>query len=287
MAEYFDANRANWDDRAALHAARDGTGYDVSRYIADPTLISDVVRFDVPRLGPIRGLRVAHLQCHIGTDTLSLARLGAHVAGLDFSPAALEQGRQLVADAGVGDAGGDVTFVEANVYDALDVLPAASFDMVYTGIGALCWLPRIGDWACVVGALLRPGGSLFVRDAHPVLLAADMDATDIKDGILLRYPYFNQPEPVESNLEWSYVPTSRPLKAKKTFEWNHGIGEIVTALLDAGLQIELLQEHDTVSWDAFPGRMTDRGAGEMALTQQPSVAPLTFTIRARKPLAAS
>ena len=93
------------------------------------------MRFDLPRLGDIDGLDVVHLQCHLGTDTLSLARLGARVTGVDLSPASLEVARDLAARAGTS-----IEFVESDVYTAPAVL-GRRFDLVYTGIGALCWLP--------------------------------------------------------------------------------------------------------------------------------------------------
>ncbi len=162
--EYLDANRANWNERATLHAARDGSGYGVLRYVEDRDALSDVVRFDQPLLGDLTGKRAVHLQCHIGTDTLSLARLGARVTGLDFSENAVAEARRLVAE--TGDA---VDFVRSDVAHALDVLPTGAFDLVYTGIGALCWLPSITEWAGVVADLLAPGGTLHIREGHPVL----------------------------------------------------------------------------------------------------------------------
>src|SRR6188508_2757099 len=162
MADYRDVNRANWDDRAAAHAA--SGDYNVATFASDPGYLSDVVRFDRPLLGDITGLRGVHLQCHIGTDTISLARLGADMTGLDFSPASLAEARRIA-----GLAGADVRFVEAEVYDAAGALGPERFDLVYTGIGALCWLPDIARWARVVAGLLRPGGRLFIREGHPML----------------------------------------------------------------------------------------------------------------------
>lgn len=124
-SDYTNANRANWDQRATLHAARDGSGYGVQRYVANAEALSDVVRFDQPLLGDIAGLRAVHLQCHIGTDTLSLARLGARVTGLDFSENAVAEARRLAAEAGA-----DIDFVHADVRDAATVLPRGGFDLV-------------------------------------------------------------------------------------------------------------------------------------------------------------
>ncbi len=274
MSGYTDANRANWDDRATLHADRGEHGYRVSQYIADRSAISGVVRFDLPRLGSVDGLRAVHLQCHIGTDTLSLARLGARVTGLDFSPNAVDEARRLVADTG-----DEVDFVVADVYDAATVLPAGSFDLVYTGVGALCWLPGVERWAEVVAALLAPGGTLHLREGHPILWSMD---ERIDDDLHLRFPYWEREQPLEWDDDSTYVETTRPLTATRTYEWNHSLGEIVTALIRAGLRIELLEEHDSVPWEALPGQMTERD-GEFVLAALDGVAPLSYTLRASKP----
>jgi SAM-dependent methyltransferase len=274
MTDFFGANRANWDDRATLHAARDGTGYRIQQFIEDRSALSEVVRFDLPRLGDISGVRTVHLQCHIGTDTISLARLGATVTGLDFSGRSIEEARRLASE--TGDA---VDFVQADVRDAATVLSPGGFDLVYTGVGALCWLPDIGQWAKVVATLLAPGGIVHFREGHPILWA--MDET-LCDDLHLRFPYFEQDAPLEWDDASSYVPTSAPLQASKTYEWNHSIGEIITAILDAGLRLEMFIEHDSVPWEALPGQMTLRPNGEWALTARSGVAPLSYTLRARK-----
>lgn len=274
LESYLDANRANWDDRAPLHADRGDAGYRVQRFIDDPAHLSDVVRFDLPRLGDIAGLRTAHLQCHIGTDTLSLARLGARVTGLDFSAAAIDEARRLTADAGV-----EADFVESDVYAAVEELGAGGFDLVYTGVGALCWLPSADRWARVVAELLAPGGSLFIREIHPIV--GSMDET-VGDGLHLRFPYFENAEPLTWDSDQTYVDTAAPLTATRTYEWNHGIGEVVTALLEAGLCIDMLVEHDTVPFNKWPGQMIERDHGEFALDRLAGVAPLSYTLRASK-----
>jgi hypothetical protein len=134
VADYREVNRASWDERAPAHAA--SPDYAVQRFVDDPRHLSDVVRFDLPLLGDVQGLRGVHLQCHIGTDTVSLARLGARMTGLDFSPASVAEARRLAERTGT-----DADFVVADVYDAVAVLGAGGFDLVFTGIGALGWLP--------------------------------------------------------------------------------------------------------------------------------------------------
>ena len=271
MIDPLRLNLANWEERAAAHAA--SPDYAVDRFVADPEHLSRVVAFDRPLLGDVRGLRGVHLQCHIGTDTVSLARLGASMTGLDFSPAALAQARALAARTG-----DPVTFVESDVYGAVDVLGAAGFDLVYTGIGALCWLPDIRRWARTVAALLRPGGRLFIREGHPVLWSL---ADPRPDGLLvIEYPYFERPEPTVFTEGGTYVQTDVEFTQNTTNEWNHGLGEIVTALLEEQMTVTGLVEHDSVPWEAVIGQMTRLDNGEWRLTDRPWRLPHSYTLQA-------
>lgn len=273
VTDYRTVNRANWDERAPAHAA--SLDYAVHRFIEDPGYLSDVIRFDLPRLGDVTGLRAVHLQCHIGTDTLSLHRLGARISGLDFSSASLAEARTLAARTGA-----DVDFVESDVYDAPQALESGTFDLVYTGVGALGWLPDIRRWAQVVSALLRPGGRLFLREGHPMLWTLD----DVReDGRLaVEYPYFERPEPTVWEEPGTYVATDVVFRHNVTHEWNHGLGEIVTGLLDVGLDLTMLQEHDSAPWDALPGVMIRDDQGEWRLRDRPWRLPQTYTLQARK-----
>lgn len=238
------------------------------------------MNFDRPLLGDITGLNVAHLQCHIGTDTLSLARLGAtSVTGLDFSAPALEESRGL-AKATEGSGGEKLTFVEASVYDSLKVLPAGTFDLVFTGIGALCWIHSIKDWAAVVAGLLRPGGRLFIREGHPILWTiSDKE----RDELVIEYPYFEREEAMVFDQDTTYVDVGeKRLTATKTAEFNHGIGEIVQSLLDVGMTITGLVEHQSVPWDAIPGQMVLGDQDEYTLKDKPWRLPHSYTLQAVK-----
>jgi SAM-dependent methyltransferase len=271
MEDYQTLNRASWDERAPAHAA--SPDYAVDRFATDPAFLSHVVRFDLPLLGDIAGLRGVHLQCHIGTDTISLARLGASMTGLDFSPAALAQARSLAERTG-----DDARFVEADVYDAVGVLGAAAFDLVFTGIGALCWLPSIRRWADVVAGLLRPGGRLFIREGHPMLWTLEDTRED--SLLVIEYPYFERTEPQVWDEGGTYVQTDVAFTHNRTHEWNHGLGEIVTALLDAGLELTGLTEHDSVPWEALPGKMEQAGNGEWRLADRPWRLAHSYTLQA-------
>jgi SAM-dependent methyltransferase len=270
-ADYRTINHANWESRVPVHAA--SADYRLDQYIAEPDLLSEIVEFDRPRLGDISGLDVVHLQCHMGNDSLSLARLGANVTGLDFSGAALVEARRVSA------AGGPhVEYVEADVYDACEVLGRGRFDLVYTGIGALCWLPSIARWAEVVAGLLKPGGQLFIREGHPVLWALD-DPRD--DGlVVLAYPYF-ETAGVQFTEEDTYVEQTEALASPDIVHFNHGFAEIFNALWSAGMEITLFEEHTTVPWNPMGAAMHDIGDGEYQLVDRPERLPCSYTLRAR------
>ncbi|WP_218026788.1 class I SAM-dependent methyltransferase [Nocardia inohanensis] len=273
VSEYRRLNQANWDQRAPLHAA--SADYALEQFERDPSFLSAVVRFDLPLLGDIRGRRAVHLQCHIGTDTLSLARLGATVTGLDFSHASIAEARKLAELTGTA-----IDYVEADVYDAVEVLGASEFDLVYTGVGALCWLPDIRRWAETVAGLLRPGGRLFITEGHPALWSIDESRTD---GLVIGFPYFETADPMVWNDAGTYVDTPGALTATTTHEWNHGLGEIVGALIAADLTITGLVEHRSIPWNALPGHMIERD-GRWELAEHPERLPLSYTLQAAKPI---
>jgi SAM-dependent methyltransferase len=271
--DYREVNRAIWDERAPAHAASPDYAFD--RFVADPGHLSDVVRFDLPRLGDVRGMRGLHLQCHIGTDTLSLHRLGARMTGLDLSPASLAEARRLAAATG-----SDVAYVESDVYGAPDALGRGEFDLVFTGIGALCWLPDIRRWARTVADLLRPGGRLFVREGHPMLWAL---ADARPDGLLVvEHPYFETAQPLVFDEPGTYVQTDVEFAVNLSHSWNHGLGETITALMDAGMTLTAFEEHDSVPWEALVGQMDKDPAGESRLRDRPNRVACSYTLQAVK-----
>ena len=156
---------------------------------------------------------------------------------------------------------------------------AEAYDLVYTGIGALCWLPDVRRWARVVAALLAPGGRLFVREGHPVLWSIDESRTD---ALVIGYDYFEQARPMVFTEEQSYVESDVTLTASTTHQWNHGLGEIVGAVLAAGLVLVGLDEHQSVPWEALPGQMEPVDE-EFRLVEHRERLPLTYTLQAVKP----
>lgn len=270
--DYLAANRANWDDRVAIHWEPDG--YDAAGFIADPRRITGVVSRDRHRLPDLKGLRVVHPQCHFGMDTLSLARLGAEVTGVDFSETAITAARRLSEESGTPG-----RFVVSDLYDAVEALGGETFDLVYTGVGALNWLPDVGRWARVMAALLAPGGLLYVREAHPVLWSLDWRQHD--DLLVVRFPYFETEEPVPWDEEHTYV-GSGTLAHTRTYEWNHGIAEILSAVSAAGLRIESFAEHRELEWLGLPHMIRGEDGLYRLPEAQRDLVPLMFSLRAVK-----
>ncbi len=269
-------NLRNWEDRVPVHAA--SKTYDLAGLAADPQRLSGVVARDRERISDLRGLDVLHLQCHIGTDTLSLARLGAaSVTGLDFSASALAVARDLAAAAGA-----EIAYVESELYDAPVALDGRRFDFVYTGTGALNWLPDIRGWARVVAALLRPGGTLHLHEGHPVLWSLDHQRDD--DLLAIRFPYFESAGPLAMNEPGTYTDgDAAAIENTATVEWNHGLGEIVQAVIDAGLVVTTLAELPYCDWLALPAAMeVTEPDGGARLRVAPERMPLTYTLRALK-----
>ena len=278
-APYYEANLARWDESVSIHAASDG--YDLAGFLRGEKTLYPL---ETDEVGDVRGKALLHLQCHFGMDTLNWARLGARVTGLDFSGAAIDRARQLAVQIGINDA----TFVRANVYDAADVVHD-QFDVVYTGIGALCWLPDIRRWARVVAKLLKPGGFLYVYEGHPMLWAMDSEREDHELGV--KFPYFENERPNSWVEDTTYV-DGPPLTNQQSFDWNHGLGEIVTALIDAGLRIDFLHEHREVVWQALPwmirtdGDSNAKGYVRRTAWQLPAEqrdrCPLMYSLKATK-----
>ncbi|MGE0719047.1 MAG: class I SAM-dependent methyltransferase [Alphaproteobacteria bacterium] len=268
---YFRANRANWNERVAIHRRDTTGGYRIDRFLAGDDRLNTI---EDAELGDVAGKRLLHLQCHFGMDTLRLARRGATVTGIDFSPDAIAAARELAARIGRPDA----TFVEANVYDA----PAAvggQYDVVFTTWGAICWLPDIPAWARVVARMLRPGGLFYFADGHPGMLMLEQ----IDGRLLPTYPQDTPPDaPLVFDEATTYAGDGSKLTQQRTYQWIHSISRIVNALLEAGLAVEHIGEYPTLPWAMFP--MFVRMDDEMwRLPDGHPSFPLALTIRARRP----
>jgi SAM-dependent methyltransferase len=266
VEDYVTLNRASWDERVPLHVA--SGFYGVDRFVEGEEHLHG---FEIEELGDVSGRRLAHLQCHFGMDTLSLARHGAHVTGLDFSAPAIAEARALAARCGLD---GQARFVEANVYDAVEAL-GATYDLVYTGKGALCWIPDLAAWAGVVAALLEPGGELYLSEFHPFLQMLGYESVE------LEYPYFNDRAEVWDD-GTDYADPDAHLVHERSVEWPHPVSEVICSIIDAGLRLDYFHEWREASFARFAcmeevaPRLYRMPAGSPDL-------PLMYSLRATKP----
>ncbi len=265
-------NQALWDSWTDIHERSEF--YDLASFREGGVRVRPD---EIEALGDVTGRSLLHLQCHFGIDTLSWARLGARVTGADFSPKAVALARSLASDLGFKDA----RFVQSTLYDLPDALEG-EFDIVYTSRGVLGWLPDIGRWARVVAHFLKPGGTFFIKEAHPVMQAFENGG--VQPGELrLVYPYWEHDEPLTFEVKGSYADPEADAGDVVEHGWGHGLGEIVTALIDAGLRIDSLVEHPYLEWGAdFLVRDATSDAWVLPETVTGEM-PLMFTLQASRP----
>ena len=271
MDEYTEANRRHWDEVVPIHVG--SALYDVASFTAGESKLKPV---ELQELGQVRGKTLLHLQCHFGLDTLSWAREGAIVTGIDFSEPALEAARALAAETSI-----DARFILSDVYSLPDKLDE-QFDIVFTSYGALCWLPDIGRWAQVAAHFVRPGGTFYVVEFHPIVGIFDDDAgvTDLQ----VRFPYFPTGEPLRWEGLGTYTDRTARLEHDVTYEWPHPTSEVLTALIDAGLRIEFLHEFPLTSYPQMPSLMEPVDERQYRLKQHDGCVPLLYSIKATKPV---
>jgi SAM-dependent methyltransferase len=237
------ANRANWDERVAIHLGP--RGYDLTDLREGHGKLDAVAERELP---DVSGKRALHLQCHIGCDTLSLAQRGAEAVGLDFSAPAITAAKRLSAELGLASR---ARFVQADLYDAPIAVPEPrGFDLVYVTWGAICWLPDIRRWAEIVAQFLKPGGSIYMAESHPVAQVFD-DRSRLSDGRPGYYvPYFLQGPLIEDDPR-DYADEMAVMKNATQYVFMHPLGSVVTALIEAGLTLNWLHEHDAITWRMF------------------------------------
>lgn len=267
--KYREANRALWDEWT-------GINYRSEFYRVDAFKqgVNKLRPYEMEEVGPVRDSTLLHLQCHFGMDTLCWARLGAQVTGIDFSEAAIAQARSLASELGI-----EARFLRSDLYELPDKLEGR-FDIVYTSRGVLGWLPDIKGWARVAAHFVKPGGFFYITEVHPV--AQVFDDEDGVTDLRLRYPYFNRAEPFVFETQGSYADRTATVVQKVEYGWNHGLGEIVSALAGAGLRIEFLHEFPFVDWPI--SFLQPSGDGTYRLPpEHDGKLPLFFSLKAVKP----
>lgn len=263
----FDGNRKLWDNRVALHR-RDATGfYRVDDFLAGADVLYPI---EATEIGNVRNLRIAHLQCHFGMDSICLARRGAIVTGLDFSPPAIAEARKLAQQTGT-----KVQFVEGNVHDARTLLEG-EFDMVYSTWGTIIWLPDIAAWARIIASLLKPGGSLYFADGHPMMLCMEM----VDGRITLRTDWRTPKDrPIVETGERSYTGDRGADLA--SYEWIHPVADMLNAFIDAGLRLDWIREHTRLAWPYF-SNMQRCEDGMYCLPEGHPQLPLALSLKATR-----
>jgi SAM-dependent methyltransferase len=272
MNEELRANLANWNERVPIHLK--SSEYNIKEFVQNSSHIGKVVDFDRTEVGDVSGKTLLHLQCHIGTDTLSWARLGADVTGVDFSELAIEAARQLSKDSGTPG-----RFIVSELYESPSVI-SEQFDIVYTGVGAICWLPDIGTWAKIVEGFMKPGGLFYIRDGHSMMWGLAWETPESSFKVI--YPYFEAGGSIKEDEESSYAGEGT-LENKTTYGYNHGLGETIDALLKAGLIIEFVHEHTFCEWQGIKQLVKGQDGRWRLPPDKKYLVPLMFSIRARKP----
>jgi len=268
MDERLRSNLVYWD--ACVPAHVESEFYDLEGFKRGRCTLQTV---EVQEVGDVRGKSLLPLQCPFGMDTLSWARRGASVTGVDFSLPAIETARALASELGL-----EARFVHSPLFD----LPArldGEFDVVFTSGGVLCWLPDLRRWAEVIAPFLRPGGVVYVRDFHPTAGMFDDERDDAQ--AVLRYRYFPSPEPERFEVEGSYAASGDGGLRGTLYEWSHSLGEIVSCIAAVGLRIEFLHEFNACSYRSHPflERCED---GLWRHPTHPGGLPLMFSLRAVK-----
>lgn len=267
------ANRVNWDARTPIHVASAFYGLDGSR--SPQSWFAD---YEWADLGELAGVDLLHLQCHLGAETIAFAERGAKPVGLDISGESVREARRIAAETDV-----DIEYLEANVYDAVEAANNRTFDVVYTGKGALCYLPDLDPWADIVATLLRPGGSLYVVEFHPLLYALGVvPPPDGSEELKIRADFLSGRGAEERDATRTYTDGPALTEATVAYEWRHDIGEVVTALIGAGLRIDRLREDQRLPWPRWSSMRPD-DSGWFALPDDAPRIPLLYAVKAVKP----
>lgn len=263
-------NRAHWDALAAAHGQ--DAYYDTEALVAGADTLREAEQAGVREaVGAVAGLDVLHLQCHIGFDSISLARRGARVVGADFSPASLEKARALARRCGV-----DVRFVEADS-TKLPVELHNRFDLVYATIGVINWIDDVRAWMRSAAAALRGGGKLLLVEIHPLftMLASS-------DPLRFDFPYAND-GPRAFDEPGSYAGADLEVAATATVEFAHSLAEVVNAALEAGLKIQRLDEHLEADFDPRGDMLAREDDGFYRLRADGELLPVLYALVAAKP----
>lgn len=260
---FFEANKILWNRRVSAHV--DSDFYDMKSFMGGQTSLKKI---EQDLLGDVNGKTLLHLQCHFGQDTLSWARKGAKVTGIDLSDKSIRTAKDLAVEMAI-----DASFIASNVYDISKYLDE-QFDIVFTSYGSICWLPDLDEWARIIARHLKPGGTFLIADFHPQVLSLNWDT------MLPEFPYFTTTSPIVEDAQGSYAMSREGHEPLKEYSWNHALSEIWNALTGAGLKVTDFKEYDFAPYNCFPG-MVARAPGEYVFEKAPQM-PCAYAFKAVK-----
>lgn len=264
--DYLTINKANWNTRTDIHIHSDF--YQLEEFIAGKNMLNSI---ELNLLGDIKDKKILHLQCHFGLDSLSLSRMGAKVVGVDLSDKAIEKAQELNTQLGL-----DAQFICCNVYDLPQYLGKEyleSFDIVFTSYGTIGWLPELEPWAAIIQQYLKPKGSFVFAEFHPAVWMYDNDFKTIA------YSYFKA-EPIVETEEGTYADKNANIQTQSV-TWNHGITEVLTALLKQNLKLEIFEEYDYSPYNCMNG-MEEFEPNKFRISQFGNKLPLVYALRMGK-----
>lgn len=267
--KYFEFNQKRWNERVNINSK--SKFYDLEGFLKGK---SSLLPVEVKELGDIKGKKILHLQCHFGMDTLSLAKKGAIVTGVDFSHEAIKLANKLSEDLKI-----PAEFIEANIYDLSDIFEE-KFDIVYTSYGVLCWLPDLEKWAELINHTLKQNGVFYIVESHPFGFLID-EEYDLR--FQTGYPYFNEGIAIKFQDESNPIDPSKKLNNTISFEWIHPLSSIINSLLENNLQIEFLHEFPYTFFPIHPS-MKKREDGYYYFENDKFNVPMMFSLKARKKL---
>lgn len=264
--EYFQTNLRRWNELVEINAK--SKSYDLEGFKSGK---SSLLPIELEELGDVKGKSLLHLQCHFGMDTLSWARLGAVVTGVDFSDKAITLARKLSNELNI-----PAKFIISNIYGIPKVLKE-KFDIIFTSYGTICWLPDLVKWAQIISDCLNPGGIFYITDGHPFGFLIDEKQEPFNIG----FNYFPEGKPLFFEEGCAYANPSADLKNQATYEWDHPLSEIINAIINANLELEFLHEFPYTFFNIHPD-MKKREDGYWEFQTSKFTVPMMFSLRAHK-----
>lgn len=261
---YFNVNKETWNNKVNIHA--NSEFYDVAAFLKGKSSLN---AHELNEIGNVKGKTLLHLQCHFGQDTLSFERLGAQCTGIDLSDKGIEKAKELNKILGL-----NTQFIETNVYDVPTAVQG-TFDIVFASYGVIGWLPDLTTWGKIIASKLNKGGFFYLIEFHPIAWMYSYLETPPK----LVYPYKSN-EVIYEEYSGTYANKDASITSKE-YGWNHGLGEVISALASAGLHIDFLHEIEKSPYNIFP-EMEKTNDGMYVLKEQQRLFPLLFSIKATK-----